>query len=47
MEIEPLSPHLDADELNSYAEGMVPAPARVRYTEHLADCDLCRAWSSI
>jgi hypothetical protein len=36
------SNHLDADELNSYAEGLVPAPARARYTEHLADCDMCR-----
>jgi hypothetical protein len=36
------SDHLDADELNSYAEGVVPPPARARYTEHLADCDLCR-----
>ena len=36
------SEHLDADELNSYAEGMVPAPARARYSEHLADCDACR-----
>src|SRR5882762_4989481 len=36
------SDHLDADELNSYAEGVVPAPARARYTEHLADCDRCR-----
>jgi hypothetical protein len=34
--------HLDADELNSYAEGVVPAPTRARYTEHLADCDVCR-----
>ncbi|MDQ2936609.1 MAG: zf-HC2 domain-containing protein [Acidobacteriota bacterium] len=34
--------HLDADELNSYAEGVLPAPARARYTEHLADCENCR-----
>lgn len=34
--------HLDADELNSYAEGVVPAPARARYMEHLADCEACR-----
>lgn len=34
--------HLDADELNSYAEGVVPAPARARYMEHLAECDSCR-----
>ena len=38
----PSTDHLDADELNSYAEGVVPAPARVRYTEHLADCAVCR-----
>ena len=37
-----LSDHLDADELNSYAEGVLPAAARARYTEHLADCDDCR-----
>ncbi|MGH9928869.1 MAG: zf-HC2 domain-containing protein [Pyrinomonadaceae bacterium] len=36
------SDHLDADELNSYAEGVAPAPARARYTEHLADCEACR-----
>ena len=36
------SDHLDADELNSYAEGVVPAPACARYTEHLADCEACR-----
>jgi hypothetical protein len=34
--------HLDADELNSYAEGVLPAPARARYTAHLADCARCR-----
>ena len=36
------SAHLDADELNSYAEGVTPDPARTRYTEHLADCEACR-----
>jgi len=36
------SGHLDADELNSYAEGLAPAPARARYMEHLADCETCR-----
>jgi hypothetical protein len=36
------SDHLDVDELNSYAEGVAPIPARARYTEHLADCDACR-----
>jgi len=34
--------HLDADELNSFAEGLVPELARVRYVEHLADCSNCR-----
>jgi hypothetical protein len=34
--------HLDADELNSYAENALPAAARARYTEHLADCSICR-----
>ena len=34
--------HLDADELNSYAENALPAPARARYTEHLAECAKCR-----
>jgi hypothetical protein len=37
------SDHLDADELNSFAEGVVPAPARTRYIAHLADCGSCRA----
>lgn len=34
--------HLDADELNSYAENALPAAARSRYTEHLAECASCR-----
>lgn len=34
--------HLDADELNSYAENALPTAARARYTEHLADCSMCR-----
>ncbi len=37
-----VSDHLDADELNSYAEGVVPAAARTRYSSHLADCEQCR-----
>jgi hypothetical protein len=37
-----LADHLDADELNSYAEGVLPAATRLRYSEHLADCDACR-----
>jgi len=38
----PLEEHLDADELNSYAENVLPLQARARYTEHLADCTRCR-----
>lgn len=34
--------HMDADELNAYAALQVPAAARKRYTEHLADCAACR-----
>ena len=34
--------HLDADELNSYAEGVLPPSTRARYSAHLADCDDCR-----
>ena len=34
--------HLDADELNAYAENVLPAAARARYTEHLAECMRCR-----
>jgi hypothetical protein len=34
--------HLDADELNAYAEGALPEGARSRYFVHLADCDECR-----
>jgi hypothetical protein len=37
-----LSQHLDADELNSFAEGVLPDAARARYMEHLADCESCR-----
>jgi hypothetical protein len=37
-----LRDHLDADELNSYAENALPAAARARYTEHLAECSRCR-----
>jgi hypothetical protein len=40
------SDHLDADELNSYAEGVLPAAARARYTSHLVDCDDCRSLAS-
>src|ERR1051325_7753337 len=34
--------HLDADELNAFAEGALPAAVRSRYVSHLADCDDCR-----
>jgi Putative zinc-finger len=34
--------HLDADELNAYAENALPSATRARYTEHLADCTRCR-----
>ena len=34
--------HLDADELNAYAEKVLPAATRARYTAHLVDCDDCR-----
>ena len=39
---EAFADHLDADELNAFAEGVVPEAARARYTEHLADCRSCR-----
>ncbi|MGI9106554.1 MAG: hypothetical protein ACR2G4_09930 [Pyrinomonadaceae bacterium] len=35
-------PHLDADELNAYAENALPASTRTHYSAHLADCDHCR-----
>jgi Putative zinc-finger len=38
-----LGPHMDADEMNAYAEGELPGPARERALVHLADCDQCRA----
>jgi hypothetical protein len=34
--------HLDADELSSYTENVLPAAARARCTEHLAECASCR-----
>ena len=34
--------HLDTDELNAYAENVLPSTARILYTEHLADCERCR-----
>ena len=41
-ESSPAHQHLDADELNTFAEGAVPAEARSRYVSHLADCSDCR-----
>ncbi|HJR08586.1 MAG TPA: hypothetical protein VJ842_15105 [Pyrinomonadaceae bacterium] len=38
----PSGAHLDADELNAYAENALPAAARAHHTAHLADCDDCR-----
>ena len=38
----PSGAHLDADELNAYAENALPAAARAHHTKHLADCDDCR-----
>lgn len=34
--------HLDADEMNAYAENALPEAARSRYFAHLADCESCR-----
>ena len=34
--------HLDADEMNAYAEGALPEATRSRYFAHLADCHDCR-----
>ena len=34
--------HLDADELNAFAEGVVTERARARYSAHLAECSNCR-----
>ena len=36
------SAHLDADEMNAYAENALPANARARYAKHLVDCNNCR-----
>jgi hypothetical protein len=34
--------HLDADEMNTLAEGTLPPAARARYVSHLASCGECR-----
>jgi hypothetical protein len=38
----PASAHLDADELGAFAEGALPAGARLAAVTHIADCDRCR-----
>lgn len=39
---DPTATHLDADELGAFAEGALPAAARLAAASHLADCDRCR-----
>src|ERR1041384_1184880 len=34
--------HLDADEMNTFAEGALPPAARAQYMSHLVSCDDCR-----
>jgi hypothetical protein len=34
--------HLDTDELNAYAEDVLPSATRARYTAHIVDCATCR-----
>src|SRR5712692_1985827 len=34
--------HLDADELNAFAEKTLPPATRSRYVSHLAECEDCR-----
>src|SRR5438128_452611 len=34
--------HLDADELNAFAEGALPSATRARFGSHLAECEHCR-----
>lgn len=38
--------HLDADEMNAFAEGVLPEATRTRYVSHLADCEDCRRLTS-
>ena len=40
------SDHLDADALNAFAEGVLPAETRTAYVSHLADCADCRKIAS-
>lgn len=39
---EKLNAHLDADEISLFAENALTQKARIRVTEHLADCAKCR-----
>jgi hypothetical protein len=41
--VGPGEEHLDADELNAYAEKALPQAAHARYTKHIADCSRCRS----
>lgn len=34
--------HADADEISAFAENALPQAAKMRVTEHLADCAICR-----
>ncbi len=40
--LNPLSPHLDADEIAAFADHALPEKAKRRGAAHLADCDSCR-----
>ena len=42
MHVPDAGDHLDTDELSAYAENVLPAKTRARYTEHLAECSRCR-----
>jgi len=42
VEPEITGEHLDADEMNTFAEGMLPPAARARYVSHLVSCGECR-----
>ena len=41
-EPEIIGEHLDADEMNTFAEGSLPPAARAQYISHLAACSHCR-----
>src|SRR5262245_53784984 len=36
------SPHLDADQIATFAENALPAKTRALHMAHMADCDRCR-----